>query len=371
MEDIMTANQYIFKVTPDCNMACTYCYQSSLANRKINYPYRIMSSSSFENCLKAACENSFRQGLKVIYIVLQGGEPLLVGLHQFKEYFRICNKLERKYQKKIYVNVQTNGLLIDNQWCYLFKRENCSIGFSIDGSPYINDYYRKKIDGLESSKIIIKGIRLALLHKLNVGTISVIHPGVNGEEVYNFIKLLGVKNLHFLLPAQNWEKEIFPSTPECTYIADYLIAVFNKWIKDPDNDIYIRIFENILMLLQGKDACGAPIFNTSSEWIVFSYNGSVEIGDCYGICQNDKVIMENIFDAIKICENSEIYKIQKDGTILPNCSACKSCFISYLCRGGFLPWRYSKKEGFNNKSYYCEDIKKLYLHIYSFLKNLR
>ncbi|MFC1478670.1 radical SAM protein [Candidatus Margulisiibacteriota bacterium] len=364
----MPAQEYIFKLLPACNINCTYCYQNNYNKKRKNTANSIMSPEKFETCLQAACENSFNNGLESISVNLQGGEPLLAGIPRFRKYLQTCRKLEKEYQKKINISIQTNGILLNEDWCDLLMEMNCSVGVSFDGPPEVNDLYRKTIDNKGVSKQIIKGIQMALRYELSVGTISVINPGIKGNEVYHFIKGLGIKKMHFLFTAQNWIFNFFPSNPDCTIIADYLLSVFHEWGNDSDSKIQIPMLSNIIKACAGAVVSGSSLINTPGEWIVFSHDGYIESGDCYGICENRKIMDDNPYNAIKAQEQTSLYIMQKNGDIIPD--KCCNCEFACICKGGSLPFRYSRENGYNNPSYYCEDIKKILLYFRNAINSL-
>jgi uncharacterized protein len=61
--------------------------------------------------------------------------------------------------------MQTNGILLDEEWCRFFKENDFLIGISIDGPRELHDFYRvdKKRQGTFDK--VMKGLRL--LQKLD------------------------------------------------------------------------------------------------------------------------------------------------------------------------------------------------------------
>ena len=70
----------------------------------------------------------------------QGGEPTLLGV----DYFRKVVELQKRHanRKKIENAFQTNGVLLNDEWCEFFVENNFLIGLSIDGPPELHDKYR-------------------------------------------------------------------------------------------------------------------------------------------------------------------------------------------------------------------------------------
>lgn len=75
------------------------------------------------------------------------GEPTLCGLS-----FTKVVRLQQRYAngKTIYNSLQTNGVLINEEWAAFFAQHQFLIGISIDGPQVVHDHYRKTPSGLAS-----------------------------------------------------------------------------------------------------------------------------------------------------------------------------------------------------------------------------
>ena len=72
----------------------------------------------------------------------QGGEPTLMGL----DFFHRVVKLQQRYKKHnqtIENDLQTNGILLNDEWCSFLKEHDFLVGLSIDGPPELHDVYRR------------------------------------------------------------------------------------------------------------------------------------------------------------------------------------------------------------------------------------
>ena len=80
------------------------------------------------------------QNTKEIVFAWQGGEPTIMGL----DFFSKAVALQKKYAngKQITNTIQTNGTLLNDQWCEFFSAERFLVGISIDGPEHIHDKYR-------------------------------------------------------------------------------------------------------------------------------------------------------------------------------------------------------------------------------------
>lgn len=125
-----------------CNLRCKYCfYADEMEHRKQN-SYGIMSLETLEEVIKKAL--AWAEGS--CSIAFQGGEPTLAGLN----FYRKCLELEKKYnvnQVQISHAIQTNGFLLDEEWCQFLAKNHFLTGLSIDGVKTTHDAYRKDAQG--------------------------------------------------------------------------------------------------------------------------------------------------------------------------------------------------------------------------------
>ena len=111
-----------------CNLACSYCF---FLDKELLYPgstFR-MSDEILENYIRQLVEGHRSSEVMVTW---QGGEPTLMGL----EFYRRAIEFENRYGRPgmTFVNtMQTNGTLLNDEWCEFFKEHNFLIGISIDG----------------------------------------------------------------------------------------------------------------------------------------------------------------------------------------------------------------------------------------------
>ena len=124
-----------------CNLDCGYCYYKDKAGL---YPAaRMMMSDEVLRLYIEQYLGSVSQ--PVVTFCWHGGEPLLAGL----DFFRRAMMYQQRYcgDKKIENTLQTNGLLVDDEWCRFFKENNFLVGISLDGPREIHDAYRRDCGG--------------------------------------------------------------------------------------------------------------------------------------------------------------------------------------------------------------------------------
>lgn len=119
-----------------CNLRCEYCFYHDVSQIREEHNLGIMSAETSDRLIKSAL--SFAKGDSVAF-AFQGGEPLLAGI----DYFRDFAERVKKYNlrgSRIFFSIQTNGLLIDEQWARFFHDEHFLVGLSLDGDMEANRF---------------------------------------------------------------------------------------------------------------------------------------------------------------------------------------------------------------------------------------
>ena len=148
-----------------CNLACAYCF---FLDKELLYPdsrFR-MSDEVLEAYIRQLIE---AHGGNQVTVAWQGGEPTLMGL----EFYRRAIEVQKKYARPgmTFENtMQTNGTLLDDEWCEFFKENDYLIGISIDGPRHLHDTYRLDKGGGPTFDRVMRGLRL--LQKHGSSTIS-------------------------------------------------------------------------------------------------------------------------------------------------------------------------------------------------------
>ncbi|HAG42207.1 MAG TPA: hypothetical protein DCL31_00905 [Clostridium sp.] len=343
----------IFKVTGNCNLSCDYCYYiNDLSNEwKVN---------SNINILKEVFEKyrNYNNHLKISW---HGGEPLLIGI----DFFREAMKLAKTNKIKLTNSVQTNGILLNEEWCDFFLENNFSVGISIDGPQELHDKDRKMKNGLGSYQGAVNAIKLLQSKKIPYGILSVCSPTFNGKHVFNHFVELGIKNMDFLLPIITKESLINDRyfISKCT---KYFLDILDEWIALDDPSIKIRYFRNLIYPLLGDKARECILNNSCNDFITIEPNGDV------GLCENTRIINKDFYKSnLNICRNNfkeiEEYINNKINKCSYNklCQACVDCKWLDICNGGYPVSRYDSLNDFNNTSAYC----KLYKRIIAKMEN--
>lgn len=314
-----------------CNLSCEYCFYKDVSEHREHLGFGKMDTHTA--CVLIEKALAFASGQSVAF-AFQGGEPTLVGVDFFRFFVETVQKLNTK-NSTVFYSIQTNGTLIDDRWAQFFAENKFLVGLSLDGS-YDDNKFRKKPDGQNSYYKITSAAELLKSHNVDFNILTVLtgYCAENGEKIYKFFRSKGYKYLQFipcLRPFGSDEQSELYMTSE--QYADFLIKVFNLYVKDyvRHNYISIRQFDNWVrsFLRQPTEQCG--IMGHCTHQFVAEANGNIYPCDFY--C-TDEYLLGNIkTDSFFSMANSEKARnFIMDSLNVPE--RCKKCNVYPICRAG-------------------------------------
>ncbi|MFD1001683.1 radical SAM protein [Ohtaekwangia kribbensis] len=368
-QEILRCSAIVIKVASRCNLNCTYCYMYNMGDETYRKQPKFMRDEVVDALLLRIRNHCQEHNLESFIIVFHGGEPLLAGHEFYRKFVAKANSMLSEHVRVRY-SVQTNGVLLDDEWCKLFGELNVYVGVSLDGTPAQNDKFRIDHSGRGSYNNIVKGLQVALNStdlRERPGVLCVVDAASDPVETYNHFKTIGARDIDFLLPDANYEKPS-PGKEDIGSVSapygDWFIKIFEYWYNDPKDRVSIRFFRHIIHGLLGKDFVSEQIGGGNNEVLIVETNGSIETSDILKICgdgftkDNSHVFTTELSEALET-DLVKMYNLSHKQL----CAKCQRCPIVEICGGGFLPHRYSKENAFNNPSIYCYDLLKIITHI--------
>jgi uncharacterized protein len=139
----------ILQSTPFCNIDCDYCYLPARSDRH-RMPLEIV---------EAAVALVFRHALAApdFTVVWHAGEPLVLPVQWYREAFAAVH---RSAPAGVHIphSVQTNAMLVTDEWCDFFRENAVRVGVSLDGPARIHDLRRRTRSGQGTHARVMKGI---------------------------------------------------------------------------------------------------------------------------------------------------------------------------------------------------------------------
>lgn len=311
-----------------------------------------------------------------ILIAFHGGEPLLVKPERLRRYCEIF--LKELHGFEVGFQLQTNGVLVNDEWVKLFTEYKINVGISLDGDAPSNDKFRISNSGQGTYESTVSGLKALRngfpsdLAYLQAGTISVINPYFDYKKLFKHIHIdLGVNELSFLLPDCQHDTGLpYGSTPE--HYGKVLCDIFDAWI-ETGMVAKVRQLSALLNNLQAVRSSSNGVqeseYTKETQIIVIQSDGDISIDDTYMVAlewrqsqATPNVNDETLKDYLERPIISEIDNLKRT---LP--TGCRTCTWSNLCRGGDIENRYAKSNGFDNPSIFCEGLKIFYSHVINYL----
>jgi serine-type anaerobic sulfatase-maturating enzyme len=346
----------VIKPTHICNIGCRYCY-----NEDTRAP--IMTSSTLENtiCQTLAYADAQRQRPQVDFI-WHGGEPMVAGL----DFYRQALSFERKYAgKTAYDNtLQTNGLLLNDEWAAFLKENRFRVSVSIDGPKHINDLTRRDFRGRGVFDRIMKGINVLRANDISFG-VCVVITQLNRDNVNEIYDFLAENKLPFnVIPltrsgnAKTNYEEIGLGPDE---YAEPWINLFDRWWDASEADyIYCSDFalKTRAILSGGPTDCIGQA-NCSQHHVSTDPDGFVY--PCATLSGNKEWSYGNLNElTLAAILDSSVATAAKNRAIDPHCAECK---WQHVCHGGCMQRAYKFFKTHNTRDYYCDSLYRIYEHV--------
>lgn len=322
-----------------CNLRCRYCFYADESRRRTVASYGVMTERAARNVI----EKAFRQagGRGCVHFAFQGGEPTMAGLPFFERFTHTARTLCPPGVKPAY-SIQTNGTLLDENWCALFRENGFLVGLSFDGYPAVHDYLRVDGNGRGTSREVLAAASLLRRAGVDFNILTVVtaqlakHP----KQVWEFYRRSGfsfIQLIPCLNPLEEPEaKQPFALTPGL--YASFLTAFFRLWRDElyAGRYVSVRLFDNLVRMARGEPPEQCGLAGRCSLQFVVEADGGVYPCDFYVL---DQTRAGNINDADfnELAASPSMRDFLNEGT--PNPPPCENCGVGALCGGGCRRYR--------------------------------
>lgn len=350
-----------------CNLDCTYCYFLSKEHLYPGSEFR-MPPALLETYTRQYIE---AQRVPEVTFAWQGGEPTLMGL----DYFRLAVSYQQKYCKpgmRIQNALQTNGTLLDDEWCAFFHEHDFLIGLSMDGPPHLHDKYRVDKGGAPTHAKVLRAARLLQAHKVEYNILTTVHAGNARHPLAVYRYLRDEVGAHFMqfIPIverdndtgyQEGEGVTARSVTSRQY-GEFLITVFEEWVRHDIGRVFVQIFDVALAAWSGQrpglcifeETCGSALA-MEHNGDLFSCDHYVEPGYYLGNLADIPLI-----DMVGSARQNQFGQDKRD--TLPQ--YCLDCEVRFVCNGGcpknrFIP----TPDGEPGLNYLCAGYRAFFNHV--------
>jgi len=370
-----------------CDIACDYCFY--LEKREL-YPRGEHFKMPDEVLAKYIEQYVESQPTPVVEFVWHGGEPTLLGV----DFYRRVVELQQPFRgkKEIRNTLQTNAMRLDDEWCAFFKQNDFFIGVSLDGPRGIHDRYRKDRKGNGTFDRVMDGVRMLQKHGVEFNVLACVgrETAYRPLEVYQFFKDVGIKFLQFtpiierepdaetrairfwlarpsVLDRPEPNTQVTPWTVEPEAYGDFLIAIYEEWVRKDVGSTFVMNFEWALGAWVGNPSPVCVHAAQCGRTLAVEHDGDVYACD-HGVYPQFKlgnVLTDRLVDLAERSRRSG-FGVRKE-TALP--LQCRECEVLAACRGGCPKHRFAESgRGEPGLHYLCEGYRKFFRHIRKYLR---
>lgn len=364
-----------------CNLDCHYCYYRDKSEIYSNNMPR-MSEEMLETYIRQYIQGASQQNISFCW---HGGEPLMAGL----PFYRKAMELQKKYagDKVIENTLQTNGILLNEEWCSFFRDNNFLIGLSLDGPEDIHDAFRRDCGGAPTFARVMKAAELMRATGTDFNILATVNARSEGRgaEVYRFLRSLN-RFMQFL-PVVEYVRQrpgkrpliVSPDEEDAVEASwsvsskgygRFMCDVFDEWVKSDVGNCFVQLFDVTLANWCGVQPPLCAFGEVCGDGMVVEHNGDVYSCDHF-------VYPEYRLGNIMTGELAQMYRSEEQQSFgrdkrdaLP--MECKRCNYYFLCHGECPKHRFAyARNGEPYMNVLCEGYKIFFRHTDPYMRYMK
>ena len=373
-------------IGPRCNIDCSYCYY--LEKEKL-YPdekkFR-MSDAVLDAHVRGLIDAAVAAGQPAVQFAWQGGEPTVLGLG----FFERAVALQQAYRPAGLVienALQTNGILLDDDWGRFLAAHGFLVGISVDGPKPIHDRYRRDRAGRGTFDAVMAGLDVLRRHGVAYNLLTTIHRANagKGKELYRFLRNLGTPHIQFIpIVERRAASGGLARAPQldadpANLVSDwsvspkaygrFLCEVFDIWFRQDLGRIFVQFFETQVGLWSGFPASLCVFAETCGNALALEHNGDIYACDHFvypeyrlgNLTETPLVELGNSLAARSFGDD------KRDRLT----GQCQRCRYRFACNGGCPKHRFlASRDGEPGHNYFCESYTMFFRHAEDRLKSL-
>jgi len=340
----------------DCNLFCDYCFYRKTAEA---YPETSVHRLSLEIC-EELVRKAQVNGRQAVGYMWQGGEPMLMGV----EFYRSALALQEKYRQpglSISNSIQTNAVLVNDEWAKFFKENRFLVGVSLDGPQELYDIHRFTRSRKSVFDRVIAACDILKVHAVDFNILAVVNRDTvkHPVDMYRFFVDHDFHYLQFIPCIEVVDHEIAPFTVPVDGYGVFLCELFDEWFTNGYPYVSVRLFDNLLQYYAGytpeccmyKDACG--------EYLVVEHNGDVYTCDFFVTKEwyLGNILEDTPEDIMLRPKYNEFASIRK-----LDCDDCDDCEWLGFCQRGCVRMRYLPELDYSVRNYLCDAYSMFFEH---------
>lgn len=352
-----------------CNLACRYCYYLKTSDMYGGDGSRRMPDDLLEAYIVQHIDAS---PSPVINFSWHGGEPTVAGL----EFFRKVVEMQRRHRpagRSIRNGIQTNGTLLDEDWCRFLAAEGFGVGISVDGPGELHDSCRTDRRQGPTHEQTMRGLRLLQKHRIPHDVLCVVHARnvQHPLEVYRFFREAGAGYIGFLPLVEPGPegRGVSDLTVPAVSFGIFLCRIFDEWLSRDIGRVSVQIFEEAIGTALGQEHALCIFRKTCGDIPVVEHNGDFYPCDHFvtGEKRLGNIRETPLAELLESPQQRAFGQAKLSGLT----GFCKNCDVLEMCNGGCPRDRFlSTPEGEYGLSYLCAGYRMFFGHCRPFAAQL-
>src|SRR5450755_282361 len=360
-----------------CNLDCAYCF---FLSKETFYPgsnFR-MSGEVMEAYIRQTIE---AHRAPEVTIAWQGGEPTLMGL----DFYRRVVDTVKRFQKPgttIQHTIQTNGVLLDPEWCGFLRENNFLVGISVDGPRELHDRYRKDKGGQGTWERVIKAVRMMQRYRVEYNVLCTVNAA-NCEQplaVYRFFRdQLQARYLQFIpiverindngLSILQQGNRVTERSVKPERYGQFLVKIFDEWVRHDVGTVFVQGFDATLAIWVSGRSPICIFRPTCGMGVALEHNGDLYSCDHF---VEPKHLLGNILEIplVQLVNSEQQRKFGNDKRdTLPR--YCRECSFLFECHGECPKNRFlTTPDGEPGLNYLCAGLKTYFAPVEPYMRTM-
>jgi uncharacterized protein len=339
----------------DCNIDCKYCFYKNRAP-ELGRGKQRMNQDVLEKLVKDYMQLDF----PVAGFAWQGGEPTLMGV----DFFKRAVELQKKHGKPgqlVSNTLQTNGVLLNDNWCSFFHDNKFLLGISIDGPEEFHNLYRLDRSGSGTFAKVMKAIKKCTEHQVEFNALILLNSRNVGQpqRLFDFFLENDITYLQFIpcveINSATGKIADFSITPQ--QYGDFLCGLFDLWYNYGPQKVNIREFDSVVTYyVMGKHTM-CTYSRQCAGFVVIEHTGDAF---CCEFFVEPKWHLGNILETPlqELATGDKKRAFAQDKEKLAD--RCLVCRYVDICRGGCMKDRVRLAGEPGRESYFCRSYKQFF-----------
>ena len=356
-----------------CNLDCSYCY---FLQKEALYP-----GSKFrmdDSTLEQFTRQYIAQGGDEVVFSWQGGEPAMMKL----AFFERAVQLQQQYRRpgtQIFNTFQTNGTLLDEDWCRFFKQHHFLVGLSLDGPRELHDAYRVDKRGAPTFDRVMAALAMLQQHGVPTNILCTLHAANANHplEVYRFLRDIAKAEFIQFIPIVERDSisgiqfgnKVTKRSVTAKQFGEFHIAVFDEWVRKDVGKVFVQMFDIALGIWLGDTASLCVFAESCGNALALEHNGDVYSCDHFVEPRHllGNLNQRNLGELAFLPQQQAFGNAKRDS--LPR--QCRECPVRFACNGGCPKDRIIKsRDGEAGLNYLCEGYFALFSHLDAPMKQM-